>query len=481
MPILIFHIHYFLNQMPHSAKTPEIAIVGAGFCGLMTAYHLVKEASSPLSIHIINPSDTFGRGAAYSTHSLRHLLNVPAAKMSALHDDPHHFLNWIHQLPQYNAVNKELLGKTFLPRKLYGDYFNHLWAEALKSKRADTSVSIIHDIVTDIEKKDYGYQLQLKAHDPIAADYVVLATGHETPSNPPIGNEAYYQSKSYIQNPWHTDVAAHIKPGQNVLIIGNGLTTVDTIISIMDSGFKGQIHTLSPSGFAILPHRHNHLEYREFVNELNKPYSLSDIHTKFMKHYTLLREVGISVEPIADSLRPISHQIWKALSEEEKKTFLNEIRTPWGKVRHRLAPQIYDYLQNLRLKGNLVVHAAKLIDIQEGTDDITVQYLPINGHIEILHAGVVINCTGPLMDIARSENPLLLSLMAKGLIKPDSLRIGMDVTDSWTLIDANGKENSGLYTLGGNLRGLLWETIAIPELKVQTAELAKRILGRVAE
>jgi uncharacterized NAD(P)/FAD-binding protein YdhS len=62
------------------------------------------------------------------------------------------------------------------------------------------------------------------------------------------------------------------------------------------------------------------------------------------------------------------------------------------------------------------------------------------------------------------------------MIVPDSQRIGMDVTDSWVVKTSEGKENKGLYTIGGNLRGLLWETTAVPELKNQTAQLAKKIL-----
>jgi uncharacterized NAD(P)/FAD-binding protein YdhS len=464
--------------MSHSDKTLEIAIVGAGFSGIMTAYHLIKDASSPISIHIINPPHTFGRGAAYSTQTLKHLLNVPAAKMSALHDDPNHFLNWIHQLPQYNAVNKDTLGKTFLPRKLYGDYFNSLWKEALENKRADTQVEFIHDVATDIDKKDGRYQIQLQSTAPISADTVVLATGNETPSNPSIPNEAFFQSKSYVQNPWLTDVTARVKAGQNILILGNGLTMVDLIISIMSTGYKGQIHTLSPSGFAVLPHRHNHLEYKDFVNELTEPYKLNDIYSKFRKHHRLLYKVGLSVEPLVDSLRPLTHKIWGALSLADKKTFIKDLRTPWGKVRHRLAPQLFDYIQSLRLKNDLIIHKGKLNDIKEGPDGISINYQSkTTGKAETLSVGLVVNCTGPHIDITKSEDPLLQALVAKGMIQPDQLRIGMDVTDQWLLKDAYGNENSGLYTLGGNLRGLLWETTAVPELKTQSAQLAKRILA----
>ena len=131
------------------------------------------------------------------------------------------------------------------------------------------------------------------------------------------------------------------------------------------------------------------------------------------------------------------------------------------------------------LKRQLIMHKAQLIDITEDGNSATVQYLSKRtGTIKTISAGLVINCTGPHTDISKSEDPLLLALTAKGMIQPDRLRIGMDVTERWTLRDAEGKENPTLYTLGGNLRGLLWETTAVPELKTQTAQLAKRILER---
>src|ERR1700722_19856991 len=108
--------------MPHSDQPLSVAIIGAGFSGLLTAYHLIRETTAPLTIYIINPKETFGKGPAYSAASRKHLLNVPAAKMSAIHDNPNHFLDWAHQQPPYQYVHKETLGKTFLPRQFYGKY-----------------------------------------------------------------------------------------------------------------------------------------------------------------------------------------------------------------------------------------------------------------------------------------------------------------------------------------------------------------------
>ncbi|RYD73295.1 MAG: FAD/NAD(P)-binding protein, partial [Verrucomicrobiaceae bacterium] len=71
----------------------DVAIIGAGFSGTLLAIHLLEaEAGPPLTVALIERRGEFGKGVAYGTSCWRHLLNVPAAKMSAFPDQPDHFL-----------------------------------------------------------------------------------------------------------------------------------------------------------------------------------------------------------------------------------------------------------------------------------------------------------------------------------------------------------------------------------------------------
>src|SRR5260370_6982532 len=76
--------------------TKTIAIIGGGVSGTLTAFHLVRQRT-PARVILIDQRADFGLGLAYSTPSLRHLLNVPAGKISALPDQPDPFLNWLRQ------------------------------------------------------------------------------------------------------------------------------------------------------------------------------------------------------------------------------------------------------------------------------------------------------------------------------------------------------------------------------------------------
>src|SRR5580765_2489998 len=74
-----------------------VVVVGAGAAGALTAIHLARGAgrrSTDIDIVLVDPSDRTGRGVAYSTDDEQHLLNVQAAGMSALPEDPSHFVDW---------------------------------------------------------------------------------------------------------------------------------------------------------------------------------------------------------------------------------------------------------------------------------------------------------------------------------------------------------------------------------------------------
>lgn len=111
-----------------------IAIVGAGFSGTLVAVHLLRQALSPLTVSLVERDpDQFGRGIAYGTAMGCHLLNVPAAWMSAFPDDPEHFLRWAREREASLPGPPWVTGVTpasFLPRRAYGDYLRGLLDDA---------------------------------------------------------------------------------------------------------------------------------------------------------------------------------------------------------------------------------------------------------------------------------------------------------------------------------------------------------------
>jgi uncharacterized NAD(P)/FAD-binding protein YdhS len=84
---------------------------------------------------------------------------------------------------------------------------------------------------------------------------------------------------------------------------------------------------------------------------------------------------------------------------------------------------------------------------------------------------VVINATGPEVNPERAQSPLLKNLIARGLTTPDPLGLGIEVTR------VSDGVSDPLHTVGSLRKGSLWESTAVPELRVQAAELAKQLLA----
>jgi uncharacterized NAD(P)/FAD-binding protein YdhS len=92
-----------------------------------------------------------------------------------------------------------------------------------------------------------------------------------------------------------------------------------------------------------------------------------------------------------------------------------------------------------------------------------------------LEAGWLINTTGTTGDVTATATPLLRDLLATGQARPDPLGLGIDAGIDGAVLAADGQPSEVLYALGPPLRGLWYETTAIPEIREQAAALAERI------
>src|SRR5258708_26941865 len=219
-----------------------IAIIGGGVSGTLTAFHLVRQGTAARVI-LIDQRPDFGLGLAFSTPSLRHLLNVPAGKISALPDQPDHFLNWLRSNHEPTATEK-----TFAPRAVFGRYIQSL----LKSMS-----ELVQEIATvvDIRQQDSGAVLTLDNGCELRSDLIVLATGNFDPAPLPGVTKAASDSGLYHHNAWATETYEGLHPDAPVALIGTGLTGVDVVLRLRELGHRGRIIAVSRHG--IFPNRHD--------------------------------------------------------------------------------------------------------------------------------------------------------------------------------------------------------------------------------
>jgi hypothetical protein len=75
-----------------------------------------------------------------------------------------------------------------------------------------------------------------------------------------------------------------------------------------------------------------------------------------------------------------------------------------------------------------------------------------------------------------ANEPLVKSLLARGLVKPSSIELGIDADPgSLAVIDANGVQSARISAIGLPLRGVLFESGTISELLRQAVLLTPRL------
>ncbi len=444
----------------------------------MSAVQLIRKMSTPLEIVLINEKESLNRGAAYNPYSSKHLLNVIAGKMGAFPDQPGHFLQWVMERPSFSAKDQTLIFNSFLPRLLYGEYITEIWKDALvQAKEKNIKVTVIDGMVNDLDIREGGIFLTLGDGQGLMVNDAVIATGNQVPGNPRIANPDFYKSEQYFQNPWKIESVKEVPDTWPVLIIGNGLTMVDTVFGLLEQGFKGEIYSISPNGFNILPHRHNGLKYTKLNEELREDAGLHALLKLINKHIKTVREYGVSAEPIIDALRPHTQAIWQSLSGKEKELFMSRLRHLWGVARHRIPLHSHDRIQQLRIDGRLHIKSGRLLNLVEGPGYVEVEYFDKRSHaVQTFRVSRVINCTGPESDLMKLESGFLKSCLLKGILTQDDLKLGICANpESFRVLDAAGQEHPHLYTLGSSLKGVLWESTAVSELRGQAEKLAERL------
>lgn len=459
-------------------KKIQIAIVGGGFCGVMTAVHLLSQQKTPLHIILINAQYPLTKGVAYSSYSNKHLLNVAAKNMSAFPDKPRHFLDWLSKHEKYGALDQVALPEKFLPRNIYGYYIKDIFEKAIRKKHSGVSIEFVHDTAIDMKEADGRYIIHFSVSPPVHADKVVIAIGNQAPRPLQSSNSTFLLSKKYFPNPWMLESVNHSSALKSVLILGNGLTMVDTVIGLLENGFKGKIYSLSPHGFKTLPHR-DYEPYKELVHQLKPPFDLLGLIQLFRKHVNVFKSKNMTAEAVVDSLRSKTQEIWQQLSMPDKKRFLFAIRHVWGIARHRLPMEVHEKIQAMVLDESLEIIAGRIHSIAEIGEKVHVIIEKRSDKQKLaIDVDRVINCTGPESDIRKMENTFIQNLVSRKFIFSDELNLGISATANGNIILSDGSVSENLLTIGSLLKGILWESTAVPELRAQAKNLANNILSK---
>ncbi len=451
-----------------------VAIIGGGFSGTVLAALLLRRSHPSFHVVVVEKSSSVGRGLAYGTECRSLLLNVRARNMSALADDPHHFLRWAQS--NYDPATEP---SSFLPRPVYGRYVQSILNEAVQSRGAEQLEWIKDEAVTLAYSSDGATKIQLRSGRNLRADRVVLALGNFPPRDPLASWESETGAR-YFRNPWAAEAFQGVEKLNSIALIGSGLTSVDAALQLRLGGFRGTIHILSRRG--LLPQPHKLVDAcPPFWNE-SSPKNVHGLLRLVRQQVKQAQGQGIAWQSVFDSLRPLVARIWHSLPQPERRRFLRHVRPYWEVHRHRAAPEIAQCIAGEISSGAIQVHAGRISEYEENSRESKIAYRDRKtDQLASLLADRVINCAGPETDCRRLENPLVSSLLAQGLTRPDPLFLGLDVSAHGALIGHDGAISHSLYAIGPALKGSLWESTAVPELREQIHRLVQHLINTVGQ
>jgi uncharacterized NAD(P)/FAD-binding protein YdhS len=450
---------------------PTLAIVGGGASGALVAAHVLRETSSPARVVLVERSGKVGDGIAFASGPQCHLLNVTARSMSAFEDDPDHFVRWLSTQGVPDAAD------SFVPRALYGRYLRDaLWPRG-QDRSTDVPVETVHGQVVDIETSTEGYRLVMETGRCLVASAVVLATGvvmRGLPSR--LTGAAKYDR--CIVNPWTAGALASIEPSATVVLLGSGLTAVDVLLALRESGHRGAVHAVSRHG--LLPRAHRaQAQGNEALARLCRDLAGTQVRALLRRARQIMGTAaaeGADWRDMVDALRPLAPSLWSGLSAEEQRRFRRHLERLWSIHRHRMAPQVGQAVDELLDSGIFHVHAGEVVSASDADGALRLGVkLPLRERPYTWTADWLVNCTGTDPQLFDNGQPLMDALRARGLARPGPLNMGVATDDRGRALNNGGRPLGWLWAIGSLRQGQLLESTAVPEIRAQARRAAHDI------
>ncbi|WP_369696701.1 FAD/NAD(P)-binding protein [Streptomyces sp. XD-27] len=425
-----------------------------------------------------------GAGTAYATQDPRHRLNVPAGNMSCYPDDAGHFLRWLvrHGDPRATATD-------FVPRGRFGGYLADALADAAVRARGAAALRHVRARATGCSWAGARAALALSDGSVLHADAAVLATGPLTGRGGWVPG-ALRRSPRFVADAWAPGALdGPLACDRDVLLVGTGLTAVDVALSLDRLGRT--VHAVSRTGALPRPHAATPLPPVAPPEPL-EGLPLRQLRCRVYRHVRRTVRSHGDWRPALDGLRPLTARLWGTLTPEERDEFLARDRSLWNIHRHRMAPATAEAVAGLRRARRLTVSAGQVASVAQA--DVASQTGAVSDRADsaaadlcvtlddgrVLRVGWVVDCTGPETHPARSGDPLHRGLLEAGLAAPGPLGIGYATDADGRLLGPGGDARAPLWTLGAHRRGELWESTAIPEIRVQAARVAEVLVDRPA-
>ena len=457
----------------------DILIIGGGLSGTMLAVQLLR-LPGQRKILIIEPRAELGRGEAYSAVELGHTLNGNAARMSVDPDNPDDLTQWLTAhiagggWPE-SAEQDVPVSELFPPRGLFGVYVQQRLAEAraVGALQGSTVEHICAEAV-DLQSDSGSMQLTLSDGRILRGSLAVLATGMFPAARTPQTQSSGLNAAAL--DPWDVAAMRELDPQSTVLIIGSGLTMVDTVVSLEQAGHRGPIEVFSRHG--LLPHvRRQPPAWVDFLAADHSIRTPRQLVRELRRHCRDAIAQGIDWQAPLDTVRAHIARLWSQATDVQRRQFVRHVRPWWESHHHRSPPLSAELIERLHKEGRLRIHAASFKGIEPGASDAVAIRIRARGETEtgVVSGAALINSSGIEYDWRRVARPLPQQLLARGLVRPGPLALGISAKDG-AVVDAEGRVSSQLFAMGPPLRGMWWESTAVTDVAAQAKALARRLV-----
>ncbi|ANH98662.1 pyridine nucleotide-disulfide oxidoreductase [Pseudomonas koreensis] len=462
------------------SERADILIIGGGLSGTMLAVQLLRRPGQR-RILIIEPRAELGRGEAYSAVELGHTLNGNAARMSVDPDNPDDLTQWLTThiagggWPE-SAEQKVPVSELFPPRGLFGVYVQQRLAQArLVGAQQGSTLEHVCAEVVDLQTAVDSVQLTLNDGRRLSAAYAVLATGMFPAARTPQKNSSGLNAAAL--DPWDVAAMRQLDAQSTVLIIGSGLTMVDAVVSLEQAGHRGPIEVFSRHG--LLPHvRRQPPTWVDFLAEDPSIRTPRQLLRELRRQCRDAIAQGIDWQAPLDTVRAHIGRLWSQATDVQRRQFVRHVRPWWESHHHRSPPLSAALVERLHRDGRLRIQAASFKGLEPASGAGVSIRLRRRGEADtcVVHGAALINSSGIEYDWRRVARPLPQQLLARGLVRPGPLALGIAAAVDGAVLDAEGQAGSRLFAMGPPLRGMWWESTAVTDVALQAKALAARLV-----
>lgn len=459
----------------------DILIIGGGLSGNMLAAQLLRQPVRRRLV-IVEPRAELGRGEAYSAVELGHTLNANAARMSVDPDNPDDLTQWLEQhiaaggWPE-SAEQGLSAAELFAPRGLFGRYARQRLTEA-QTVGALYGSELVHlrTEAVDAQLGERGVRVQMADGSSCQACRVALATGMfaAARTSQVDGNGL----NTLAVDPWDVAAMSNLDPEGRVVIIGSGLTMIDALVSLQKAGHRGPVEVFSRHG--LLPHvRRQPPAWEDFLSADTNVRSPLQLFQALRTQCRLAQSHGIDWQAPLDTVRAHIGRLWSQATDVQRRQFVRHVRPWWESHHHRAPPLGAQLVERWLAQGRLRIRAATLLAVARGANGLPQVQLRPRGQAESewCCGCAVINSTGIEYDWRRVDRPLPRNLLARELVRPGPLALGIAADPDGAVIDARGHVSQSLFALGPPLRGQWWESTAVTDVASQARALAQHLLA----